>query len=164
MLISVGQIIHTPGKQIDFQFSIDLSDVDFRGFCPITEPVVVTGKIHNSADVLTMTMSMGTTLHAVCDRCAKPFKRGFVTTYSCILAPELQNEETDEEIVLLDAGGNVEAEDMAREAFILGMDTKMLCSPDCKGLCSRCGADLNLGPCGCKKETDSRWSALDSLF
>ncbi|MEA4815138.1 MAG: DUF177 domain-containing protein [Oscillospiraceae bacterium] len=40
----------------------------------------------------------------------------------------------------------------------------MLCSPDCKGLCPRCGANLNLGPCGCKKETDSRWSALDSLF
>ena len=32
---------------------------------------------------------------------------------------------------------------------------KTLCSEDCKGLCPRCGADLNLGPCSCKKETDT---------
>jgi uncharacterized protein len=164
MLISVGQIIHTPGKRIDFQFSMDLSDVDFGGYRPVAEPVVVTGSIRNSADVLEMTVRMSTTLHAVCDRCAKHFERLFEAEYSCLLAQELQNEETDDDIVLLDSEGRVDAENAAREAFILGMDTKMLCSPDCRGLCPRCGADLNLGPCGCKKENDPRWAALDAMF
>ena len=54
--------------------------------------------------------------------------------------------------------------DLARTAFILGMDTKTLCSEDCKGLCPRCGADLNLGPCGCGKEADPRLAVLAKLL
>ncbi len=60
--------------------------------------------------------------------------------------------------------GEVDAGDLARTAFILGMDTKTLCSEDCKGLCPRCGADLNLGPCSCGKETDPRLAVLAKLL
>ena len=67
------------------------------------------------------------------------------------------------DIVLLEAG-RVDAGELARTAFILGMDTKTLCSEDCKGLCPRCGADLNLGPCSCKKETDPRLAVLAKLL
>ena len=58
----------------------------------------------------------------------------------------------------------VDVEDLARTAFILEMDTKTLCSEDCKGLCHRCGADLNLGPCSCKKDVDPRMAALAKLL
>jgi uncharacterized protein len=37
------------------------------------------------------------------------------------------------------------------------------CRPDCKGLCPRCGANLNDGPCTCPPETDVRWDALKRL-
>ena len=76
---------------------------------------------------------------------------------------ELQNED-NEDIVLLEQGEFVDAEDLARTAFILGMDTKTLCSEECKGLCPRCGADLNLGPCSCKKDVDPRLAALAKLL
>ena len=65
---------------------------------------------------------------------------------------------------IIDVNGKVDVEDLARTAFILGMDTKTLCSEDCKGLCARCGADLNLGPCSCKKEVDPRLAALAKLL
>ena len=48
--------------------------------------------------------------------------------------------------------------------FVLNMDSKLLCSEDCKGLCSRCGANLNLGPCDCKPEPDPRFAALQQLL
>jgi uncharacterized protein len=39
-----------------------------------------------------------------------------------------------------------------------------LCRDDCKGLCPTCGAELNLGDCGCvTTEADSRWAALHKL-
>ena len=60
--------------------------------------------------------------------------------------------------------GAVDAEEVARTAFILGMDSKFLCSEDCKGLCPTCGADLNLGPCGCRKEVDPRLAVLAQLL
>ena len=40
----------------------------------------------------------------------------------------------------------------------------LLCAEDCKGLCRRCGAKLNLGPCGCKPEIDPRLAALGRLL
>jgi uncharacterized protein len=101
-------------------------------------------------------------LDAVCDRCGKEFRQDKTVLYSCVLAEEVQNEDNDEIVVL--ENGMVDAEDLARTAFILDMDTKTLCSEDCKGLCSRCGADLNLGPCSCKKEVDPRLAALAKLL
>ena len=78
------------------------------------------------------------------------------------MAEEVQNEDNDEIVLLED--GKADVGDLARTAFILGLDTKTLCSEDCKGLCSRCGADLNLGPCSCKKEPDPRLAALGRLL
>ena len=162
MLIDVRQILHNPGKRLDFQFELDLSDLDFGGRCPVKDPVAVSGFIRNSADVLTMEMTAETTLDAVCDRCGKEFRQNKSVPYSCVLAEEVQNEDNDEIVVL--ENGKVDAEDLARTAFILDMDTKTLCSEDCKGLCLRCGADLNLGPCSCKKEIDPRLAALAKLL
>ncbi len=50
-----------------------------------------------------------------------------------------------------------------REEFQLALPQFVECRPDCQGLCARCGADLNDGPCGCPPGTDSRWDALRAL-
>ena len=78
------------------------------------------------------------------------------------LADELEDEENDE-IVLLE-GSEVDLDELVTTAFVLAMDTKNLCSEDCKGLCAKCGADLNLGPCGCRPEVDPRLAALAQLL
>ena len=158
MFLDVKPILRAPGKRLDFQFELDLSDVDFSGRYPVSRSVAVTGTVRNSADVLTLTMNISSTLDAVCDRCGKEFLQEKEVPFTCMLAEEVQNEDNDE-IVLLEEG-KVDLGDLARTLFILDMDTKTLCSEDCKGLCSRCGADLNLGPCSCKKEIDPRMAAL----
>ena len=51
-----------------------------------------------------------------------------------------------------------------REEWLLAAPTFGLCRPDCKGLCPRCGADLNAGPHECGTgESDPRWDALRKL-
>ena len=162
MLLNVKPILHTPGKRMDFQFSVDLSDLEFAGRYPVTQPVEVTGQVRNTADVLELELTARTTLDAVCDRCGKAFPQEKEVTYQCLLAEELQNEDNDEIVLLED--GQADVGDLARTAFILGMDSKTLCSEDCKGLCPRCGADLNLGPCSCKKEVDPRLAVLAKLL
>ena len=162
MLFDVKPILHTPGKQLEFQFELDLSNMEFSGRYPVSRPVRVAGEVRNTADVLELELTARTTLDAVCDRCGKAFKQDKEIPYSCMLAEELQNEDNDEIVLLED--GKVDVGDLARTAFILGMDTKTLCSEDCKGLCPRCGADLNLGPCSCKKETDPRLAVLAKLL
>lgn len=163
MQLSVKQILNRPGKTLPFQFSMDLSDVEFGGRYPVQEPVTVEGIVRNSAGMLELSLTARSTLDCVCDRCAKEFRRDKEASFDCLLANEKQNEENDE-IVLLEKGEFVDAEELARTAFILEMDTKVLCSEDCKGLCPRCGADLNLGPCSCKKEPDPRLAVLAKLL
>ena len=162
MLLNVKPILHTPGKRLDFQFELDLSDMEFSGRYPISRPVAVSGEVRNTAGILELTLNARSTLDAVCDRCGKAFVQEKDVLFACMLAEELQNEENDEIVLLED--GMVDVGDLARTAFILDMDTKTLCSEDCKGLCPRCGADLNLGPCSCKKETDPRMAVLAKLL
>ena len=79
-----------------------------------------------------------------------------------MLAEELEGEENDE-ILLLD-NDTVDLSELAREAFILNMPTKTLCREDCKGLCSGCGANLNVEKCRCRKEVDPRLASLAKLL
>lgn len=51
-----------------------------------------------------------------------------------------------------------------REAVLLNLPHFPLCNEKCKGLCARCGKNLNGGPCGCRKTGESgSWGALDNL-
>ena len=104
-----------------------------------------------------------TVLELRCDRCLKPFSRETRIPLEALLATELADEENEDDIVLLD-GDEVDVDEIARTAFILAMDTKHLCSEDCKGLCAKCGANLNNGPCGCKPEVDPRLAKLAQLL
>ena len=162
MLLSVKGIINTPGDGIRFDEELDLSDVDFGGVRPAVRPVSVVGTVRNIAGMLRLQMDVGTTLSCVCDRCGTSFEKPFRLSLERMLAEELEDEENDE-ILLLDDGA-FDLGELAREAFILGMDTKMLCREDCKGLCDRCGANLNIEECRCKKEIDPRWAALQKLL
>ena len=162
MLFDVKPILHTPGKHLEFRFEMDLTDVDFGGRYPISKPVIVEGGVWNTAGILDLKLTASSELDAMCDRCGKEFLQDKQISFSCMLAEEVQNEENDEIVVLED--GKVDLDDLARTAFILEMDTKTLCSEDCKGLCARCGADLNVGPCSCKKEADPRLAVLAKLL
>lgn len=162
MRFDVKPILNSPGRSLDFQFTLDLSDTELNGQYPAQEPVAVSGFVRNTAGLLQLFMTAETVLDAACDRCAKPIRLPKRVEFRCMLAEELEDEENDEIVLLED--GEVDVEDLARTAFILDMDAKFLCSEDCLGLCPRCGADLNLGPCGCKKETDPRLAALASLL
>ena len=162
MILDVRPILCAPGKTLEFQFQMDLSDVEFEGRYPASRPVETKGLVRNTAGLLELSLSAWTTLDSVCDRCGKEFLQEKEVSYSCMLAEELQNEDSDEIVLLED--GRVDVGDLARTEFILGMDTKTLCSEDCKGLCPRCGADWNIGPCSCKKEPDPRRAALAKLL
>lgn len=162
MLLNVNKLLHTPDAAQDVQFAMDLSDMEFGGGYPVSQPVTVEGRLRNKAGVLLCTLEASTTLHCVCDRCAKPFTKDKTVTYQCVLAEERQSDD-DEDIVLLEHD-EVDLGEVARTAFILEMDTKNLCSPDCKGLCPGCGADLNVEPCRCKKAVDPRLAKLAQLL
>lgn len=163
MKLDLRKIIHVPGASVPFDYEMDLTHLDFYGTRPITGPVRVQGKVTNRAGALLLEGTASTALDLTCDRCCKPFTREKVVVLDSLLATELENEESEDEIILLE-GDAADLDEVASTAFILAMDTINLCSEDCKGLCSRCGADLNAGPCGCKPDVDPRLAALAQLL
>ena len=60
--------------------------------------------------------------------------------------------------------GVIDLREMITEQIHLSLPVKPLCEENCRGLCSRCGVDLNKETCSCADgETDPRWEALKQL-
>ena len=164
MKLGLSKIIETPGASVSFSTSVDLSDLCYGVSYPVTEPVTAEGLVRNTAGVLVMTGNIQTTIHGTCDRCANDFDREIDFPIDVVLVTELANEENEDEWVFPLEGDSADLDDIVRTVFVLNLDSKLLCSEDCKGLCHRCGKNLNDGPCNCQKELDPRFAALKQLL
>ena len=162
MRLDLRDIIHVPDAKKTFQFQLDLSQEDFFGSRPIVHPVQIEGGVTNHAGALVLEGTARSLLELACDRCGKEFSREKVVVLDNLVAQELEDEERDD--ILLLSGTELDLDEAVTTAFVLAMDTKNLCSDDCKGLCAKCGADLNLGPCGCRPDVDPRLAALAQLL
>jgi uncharacterized protein len=68
-------------------------------------------------------------------------------------------------VYFIDEGGWLNLLQPLREQILLAMPIHLLCRPDCKGLCSQCGQNLNDGPCSCDVDNiDPRLAALKALL
>ena len=164
MRLGLKEIIHNPGASVSFSDSVDLRDLRYGITNPVTEPVVITGKVRNTADVLVMTGTITTRIHGVCDRCAADFTQDVEIPVDVVLVEELADEGNEDEWVFPLEADCADLDDIVRTVFVLNMDSKLLCDPECKGLCCRCGKNLNEGPCSCEKELDPRFAALRQLL
>ena len=164
MKLGLSKIIETPGASVPFSTSVDLSDLCYGVSYPVSEPVVAEGTVRNTAGVLMMTGSVRTTIHGICDRCAAEFDRDIDFPIDVVLVTEFANEENEDEWVFPLEGDSADLDDIVRTVFVLNLDSKLLCKEDCKGLCYRCGTNLNEGPCNCQKELDPRFAALKQLL
>jgi uncharacterized protein len=97
-----------------------------------------------------------------CDRCAALFDTVLNPVYQIIYLfgrQPLDNGSSD--VVYLPADADkIDLTNDAHDYAVLIIPMKKLCREDCKGLCFRCGKDLNEGDCGCKEGSDARWSPL----
>ena len=164
MRLELSSIIDRPGESISYSASVDLSDLLYGTSYPVSEPVLASGTVRNTAGVLVMTGMITTCIHGVCDRCASDFDRQVEIAIDAVLVQELANEENEDEWVFPLEADAADLEEIIRTIFVLNMDSKLLCKDDCAGLCCKCGKNLNEGPCNCQKELDPRFAALKQLL
>ena len=164
MLLRLSKIIETPDSVLPFETTLDLRDLQFGGSRPVQEPVSAKGAVRNTAGVLLLDAELTTVLHGVCDRCAAEFTRKLTVPAHAVLTTELENEDEADEWTFLLEDDCADLDEILTTAFVLQMDSKLLCKPDCKGLCFRCGKNLNEGKCNCRPETDPRLAVLGQLL
>ncbi len=101
-----------------------------------------------------------------CDRCTASFSSPLRAEYKLVYMLGIEPVDTaSDRIVYLSAeADSIDISDDVRDFTILAIPMKKLCSEACKGLCSRCGKNLNEGDCTCSKiENDARWLPLMEL-
>jgi len=100
---------------------------------------------------------------SVCHRCLGNFERPVTATFSLTLQRGGPGETDDEVVAIPETAAEYDVTPRVREAVILEEPIQLLCRPECRGLCPRCGADRNAGDCGCEPPADPRWDALKNL-
>ena len=111
-----------------------------------------------------------TQLELRCARCLEPVLRQVTGDFDLIYRP-LGADAGVEERALRGAeaeigyykGEGVLLEDVLREQVLLAVPLKAVCDDACKGLCPRCGKNLNVEACTCQPVQEPRWEALQGI-
>lgn len=160
MLLDLREIIEVPGREVSFDCFVGTEGLSFESIREYKSDLHGVGKVFNEAGILTLEGVLSAEMTCVCDRCGKEFDSVKVMDIKALIS---DGESDDPEAFVLD-GDKLDLDEVLSTIFLLDMETKFLCREDCKGLCSRCGADLNLGPCNCKKQIDPRLAVLEQLL
>jgi uncharacterized protein len=132
------------------------------------EPVEVglTATIAGSGEVV-VRGTIRASIEQECRRCLEPIGTEFEedVTWVFVAAEDPESVEVDDEVRFYEPGaGELDLSYAVREEIILNTDRYVVCDPECKGLCPKCGTNLNEGECDCTfDEPDPRWDALRSL-
>lgn len=160
-MLELTEILDRPGASVPFSTDVDLTDLVYGTQKPLSR-VTAQGAVRNTAGVLVLKGTAQVEITGVCDRCAADFSRQVDFPLDAVLSADTSDED-DENVFPLE-GGRADLEDIVRTTVVLNLDQQLLCRPDCKGLCFRCGKNLNLGPCDCTLEPDPRMAALARLL
>ena len=147
--------------------SLKLEDDDLR----LIGVAEVRGRIRRDDQEVQFDGELHAKVEIPCARCLKPvvlpldgkFAERFAPQVSWRTEEQHELHEEDLNLAVFD-GESIELDDLIREEILLRVPNHVLCRDDCKGLCPRCGIDLNANDCDCQsKETDVRWDALKDL-
>ena len=161
MRLNLREIIEIPGGSVPFSCELETEGLEFPSIKEYTSRPFAEGRVFNEAGILTLEGTLTAEMICFCDRCGAEFESVKETELSVTIVEE--NTGDDPELYLLE-GDEIDLDDLLSTCFVLDMETKFLCDEDCKGLCSSCGQNLNLGPCKCRKPIDPRFAVLEQLL
>lgn len=104
------------------------------------------------------------TLQQQCRRCLEPVRTELAEELTMVFDAETEEDEAGGAYPFEPVGEELDLSEAVREELVLAMNPFVVCKPECRGLCPRCGTDLNEGSCDCTlEEPDPRWEKLRKL-
>ena len=161
MRLDLRELIVNPEARIPFRTELETDRLSFPSVKEYLTPPRAEGVVFSEAGILRAEGAITAEMLCVCDRCGQEFESVKETEVDAVIVQE-ESEEYPEFFVL--QGTELDLQELLSTCLILDMETKFLCREDCKGLCARCGRNLNLGPCSCGKEIDPRFQVLGQLL
>lgn len=136
------------------------TDLELRG------PLEVRAQVQSVGDDVLVRGTLSGTVGMECRRCLVSVAVEVDVPVSMLFRPDLDPVEAEAEEVYTYSGKERELDLTAavREQVLLAVPKYAVCRNACRGLCPRCGANLNEMECRCEvEETDERWAALRKL-
>ena len=171
MILELRDVMTSENKEVIETVEIEASSFDSRiGTFPITRKSPF--KLHLLNEENKRLLIFGdteVTLTIPCDRCLRDVEMSIPLsinkTFSLEEEEELTEEEEDTEAEGYREGSKLDVERMIRNEILVNWPMKVLCREDCKGICKRCGCNLNITTCDCTKtELDPRMAAIQDIF
>ncbi len=127
-----------------------------------TEPVKVTGRLsHAGPGRFYWSGRIEGEMGGTCRRCLRDTASRISTEVNALFAEAGEDTADDPDVYeLAPHAQEIDLKPAVREEWVLSAPRIMLCQEECKGLCARCGTDLNEGQCECPPEIDARWESL----
>ena len=106
------------------------------------------------------------TLVLSCDRCLEDVRHPFDLSFSYqLVSPSYPGDDKEEYEYDFMNGYELDPELLIRDEILMDWPMKVLCSDSCKGICMKCGTNLNKGSCSCDTFVpDPRWAGLKEIF
>ena len=161
MRLDLRELMVHPEARLPFETELETERLSFASVKGYLRPPRAEGVAFSEAGILRVRGTITAEMLCVCDRCGEVFESVKETPVDAVVVQE-ESEDYPEFFVL--QGTVLDLQELLSTCLILDMETKFLCREDCKGLCERCGRNLNKGDCGCGKEIDPRFQVLGQLL
>ena len=168
MLIDMMPILSGETDKINFEFSFSFEDNDESDIIPgvtFPEPFTVKGYVSNKSGYMNLVSETDIPYETCCARCLKEIKGHLHLCFekNCAVISTLQNKDTDDYLLIEDA--KLDLYVPLYEEILLEFPTRLLCDEECKGLCQKCGKNLNEGECSCnRKDIDPRLAKIQQYI
>ncbi len=141
--LNVGFIVSQPiGYSRDFHF--DFQTIHLQPDLDLTSLVGVV-RIGRTPQGLLVQGKFKASISTECVRCLNEARSQLETEFSELYA--FSNRTVSESGLILPEDANIDLEPVVREYLVIEIPISPLCRPDCKGLCTVCGEDLNVTLC-----------------
>jgi uncharacterized protein len=130
-------------------------------YVAVPEQVPAELSVTRASTGVVLGLRLGVRLHGPCVRCLTD---AVIDETLDLREYQATNPDSDELTTPYLVDDRIDLSAWARDALILALPDKILCRPDCAGLCPTCGKDLNAEPHEHEQEEgDPRWAALQQL-
>jgi uncharacterized protein len=150
---------------VETQAELAADDALFAGLgIALAAPVRVGGRLQSTGEGrFYWHGSLRTVVAGECRRCLTPVSVPVEADIGALFTEDTGAQDDPDAYVLPPHAVEVDLRPAVREELALLVPRFVVCREDCRGLCPRCGKDLNAGPCGCPPAPDLRWQALADL-
>lgn len=169
MQINLSEVISNEGKVMsaDAVYEPDMFQTA-AGEYPILDKSPVHFEFTNLGEKkVSMKAEIKLALMMLCDRCLEDVRKDFhieVEREFDMNETEAQRIEALDEMNFI-SGSNLDVDSFVYGEILLNLPMKVLCSEDCKGICNRCGINLNRGTCDCDtRSLDPRMAKILDVF